>query len=98
MIPYLPLGSIVLLEGGSQKLIIIARGMHVTMDEQTYFFDYGGVPYPDGLVGDRMAYFNHSNVSKVVFEGYSDVDNENIVDGINRYLSSVPQINRYQQG
>ena len=35
----LPLGSIVLLEGGAQKLLIIARGLNVINAGRTFFFD-----------------------------------------------------------
>ena len=86
-IDYIPLGSIVLLKGGSQKLLVISRALNVRRGDKDYFFDYGGVLYPDGLTGDQMAYFQHENIAKVVFEGYSDVDSENVVDNINRFLS-----------
>ncbi len=94
MISYVSLGSIVLLKGGAQKLLVVARALNVKNGEDTFFFDYGAVPYPDGLISDRMAYFNHENIARVVFEGYNDVDNENMVDNINRYLEDHPDINR----
>ena len=87
---YLPLGSIVHLEGGAQKILIIARAILVRNGNEEFFFDYGGVAYPEGLVGDQMAYFNADKISKVVFEGYSDIDNENMVDNINRYIEANP--------
>ena len=34
-----------------------------------------------------MAYFNQEGISKVVFEGYSDEDDKNVVENINRYLT-----------
>ena len=92
MINYVPLGSIVLLKGGAQKLLVISRAINVKHEGKTFFFEYGGVPYPDGLISDQMAYFNHENISKVVFEGYKDVDNENMVENINRYLEQNPNV------
>lgn len=94
MTEYLPLGSIVLLKDGVQKVLIISRALNVRNGEQEFFFDYGGVPYPEGLVSDKMAYFNHESISRVVFTGYSDDDNLNMVDNINRYLESNPNIVR----
>lgn len=91
---YLPLGSIVLLKGGVQKMIIIARAINVRNKGKTFFFDYGAVPYPEGLVSDKMAYVNHSSISRVVFTGYSDEDNLNMVENINRYLEANPDILR----
>lgn len=93
-IEYVPLGSVVLLKDTNQKLLVIARAINVKNGDKTFFFDYGAVLYPDGLTGDRMAYFNHDGINKVVFEGYNDVENQNVVDTINNYLKDNPDINR----
>lgn len=90
----LPLGSVVLLEGGIQKLLIIARALNVKNGNKEFFFDYGAVAYPEGLVGDQMAYFNRENISKVVFEGYHDDDDAVFVQRIQGYLSSHPDIQK----
>ncbi len=90
----LPLGSVILLHGAAQKLLIIARAINVRKGDRTFFFDYGGVPYPEGLTGDQMAYFNAENINRVVFEGYHDVDDENMQDAIRSYLAANPGIER----
>lgn len=84
-IEYLPLGSIVLLEGGIKKLVIVSRGVAVNIKEGIKFFDYGGAQYPEGIIGDQIAYFNHEGISKVIFKGYSDEDDKVIVENINKY-------------
>lgn len=94
MIEFLPLGSVVLLKGGMQKILIIARALIVRNGTEEYFFDYGGVTYPEGLVGDQMAYFNTDKINKVVYEGYSDIDNENMVDSINQYIVEHKDLKR----
>ena len=93
-IDYVPLGSVVLLRGGIQKLLIIARGINTRQGDQTVFFDYGAVLYPEGLTGDRMAYFNHDAVSKVVFYGYDDEDSKICANNINDYLAANPNVQR----
>lgn len=93
-INYIPLGSIVLLRGGTQKVLIISRGLNVKNGGRVLFFDYGGVPYPEGLSGEQVAYFNHDAIAKVVFEGYHDVDDEHMVDNINAYLQANPGLVR----
>lgn len=93
-IDYLPLGSVVLLNGGIQKLLIIARGINTKQDDQIVFFDYGAVLYPDGLTGDRMAYFNHDAVNKVVFYGYDDEESKIYSNNINDYLAANPSVQR----
>lgn len=93
-IDYIPLGSVVLLRGGIQKVIIIARGINTKQGGETVFFDYGAVLYPEGLTGDRMAYFNHDAISQVVFRGYDDEDSKLCAKNINDYLASDPTVRR----
>jgi hypothetical protein len=90
----LPLGSIVLLKGGIQKLLIIARALNVKNGDKEFFFDYGAVAYPEGLVGDQMAYFNQENISKVVFEGYRDDEDQVFSQRIQDYIESHPDIQK----
>ena len=97
-IDYLPLGSVVLLQGGTQKLLIIARGINARQNGETVFYDYGGVLYPDGLTGDRMAYFNHEAVDTVLFTGYDDEENRHCANNINRYLAENPGVKRGSMG
>ena len=49
------------------------------------FLDYGGCLYPQGIVGDQIMYFNHKDIAKVVFEGYTDDDDKMMVDNINEW-------------
>ena len=48
-IDYLPLGSIVILKGGVQKVVIIARGLVTAVTVPAGFFDYGGCLYRESL-------------------------------------------------
>lgn len=93
-IDYLPLGSVVLLAGAEKRTIIVGRGLTVNHEGETYYFDYGGVPYPIGVTGDRMAYFNHDAISRVFFEGYRDDENEIMTDRLNEYVENTPDLKR----
>lgn len=90
----LSLGSIVKLDGGIQKLLIIARALNVKNGDKEFFFDYGAVAYPEGLIGDQMAYFNHENIATVVFEGYRDEDDAVFVKRIEKYLAENPNLQK----
>lgn len=93
-INFLPLGSVVYLKEGNKKVLIIARGLIIKQESGPVFFDYGGVMYPEGLQDDQMAYFQHDAVSKVVFEGYRDLDDEATIDKINAYMQKHPEITK----
>lgn len=69
---FLPLGSVVLLRGSVKKLLIVSRASIVEDD----FFDHGAFLYPEGMIDSNIAYFNQSDIHRVLFEGYADDDNE----------------------
>ena len=91
---YAPLGSVVVLKGGTQRMIIIARGLNVQDNGETYYFDYGGALYPQGLTGDQMAYFNHDAIGRIFFEGYRDDDNDIMNEKLNEYVEGHPDLKR----
>lgn len=91
---YLPLGSVVVLKGGIQELMIISRGINVQMNGEVLFFDYGGVLYPDGLLGDQMAYFNNSGIDRVLFVGYDSENSKVIAENIRKYVENTPNLKR----
>lgn len=93
-IDYIPLGSVVYLKGGIKKLLVVARAIHVANDGRQYFFDYGGVLYPEGITGDQMAYFNHGDISSVFFRGCDDEENKGMTEAINQFVSSHPELLR----
>lgn len=82
-IQFLPIGSIVVLKGGIQKLMIVSRAVNVKTADGDKYFDYGGCIYPIGLINDKVAYFKREDILKIIFEGYSDEDNELMVENIN---------------
>lgn len=80
----LPLGSVVIIEGGYRKYLIMSRALQVNVNGENHFFDYGACFYPEGLIGDKVMYFQNKDISKVVFEGYSDEDDKMMVDNITK--------------
>ena len=94
VIDYIPLGSVVYLKGGIKKLLVVARAIKVTNNGKEYFFDYGGVLYPEGIMGDQMAYFNHDDITTVFFRGCDDEENKGMTEAINQYVESHPDLLR----
>ena len=74
---FLPLGTIVLLKGGTKRIMIC--GYCVSSKEiQNQIFDYCGCLYPEGfLSADKTLLFNHDQISKVYYLGYQD-EEENV--------------------
>ena len=87
-IDYLPLGSIVYAKGGIKELMIVGRGLQIKINEEVSFFDYAAVNYPEGLISDQVAYFNHDKISKVLFKGFSDDRDQVVKENINTFLET----------
>ena len=83
----LPLGSIVILKGNTKKMMIIARVIGLPVKGEVYRFDYGACLYPEGMVGDSLIYF--PSMIKVVQEGYTDDDNEIMLENIEVMLQQT---------
>ena len=81
----LPIGSVVILNGGIQKLMIISRGMVIQRNGKQYLFEYGGCIYPQGLVSDKLLYFNNEDISEVIFEGYRDEDDARMINNLDKW-------------
>lgn len=86
---FLPLGSIVVVSGGIKKYVIVARALKVKINGKEQFFDQAACAYPEGMVGDRLMYFQHSDVSKVVFEGFSDDDEKMMCANIQKAMEML---------
>ena len=81
----LPIGSIVLLEGVEKKLMIFGVGQ--TQLEENKDFDYIGVVYPEGNMGEGSQFlFNHSDIEEIVFRGYEDEERDNFLEMLNSYF------------
>ena len=69
---FLPIGSVVLLEGGTKKAMITGF-CSVAADDKNKIYDYTGCVYPEGyLSSNQICLFDHSQISKVFFVGYED--------------------------
>ena len=71
---YLPIGSVVLLNGGTKKIMVSGYCMK-TPDKPDAVFDYCGYVYPEGVIrSDITCVFNHDQISKIFYLGYQDVE------------------------
>ncbi len=93
-VDYLPLGSVVYLRGATGKLMITSRALIVKNGDKEVFFEYAGVPFPEGLVSDKLVYFNHDGIAKVVYEGFRDEEDEIVIGNIHAYIEENPDLEK----
>lgn len=68
---FLPLGSVVLLQGASKRIMIAGRLQR--NEENGNLYDYCGYPFPEGMQNpEEMVLFNNENIETVYFVGAQD--------------------------
>ena len=68
----LPIGSIVRLHDGEKRLMIIGI-MQSDASGNDKEYDYLGILYPEGHIGDKFQYlFNQEDIEEVIFRGFED--------------------------
>lgn len=85
---FLPLGSVVLLKNATKRLMI--TGFYVKADEndeKTY--DYVGCLYPEGVISSKEnCVFNHEQIDKIFFIGYSDDEEKSFKEKLNKAINN----------
>lgn len=76
----LPIGSVVALKGNIKKLMI--TGIKIAKeDEPEIYYDYMGVFFPEGYVGNNSNFlFNHSDINDIVFRGYDNPERQSFIE------------------
>ena len=83
----LPIGSVVILKDASKKLMVFGVGQTDQSDSVEY--DYIGVMYPEGNMGDGTQFlFNHSDIDKVFFRGFEDDERKNFIDRLQEFYEN----------
>lgn len=76
----LPIGSVVLLKGGSKKLMITGV-KPVSSESPDTVYDYIGVVYPEGYLSSEYNFlFNHEDINDIIFTGYNNPERETFLD------------------
>lgn len=76
----LPIGTVVLLKNGEKRLMI-AGIKQMDTEDATKEYDYYGVMYPEGHVGENFQYlFNHEDIAEIYFKGFEDEERERFLD------------------
>lgn len=83
----LPIGSVVLLEEGKKRLMIY--GVKQIEQETGEEYDYIGVVYPEGNMGQGTQFlFNHEQIKEVYHRGYDDEERQEFIRKLSDYYDS----------
>ena len=80
----LPIGSVVALKEASKKTMIY--GVKQINKGNGVEYDYLGVVYPEGNMGDgTQFFFNHEAIEQVFFRGYEDEERNAFIERLEEY-------------
>lgn len=83
----LPIGSIVLLKEAEKKLMIF--GIRQTDDETKREYDYIGVLYPEGNIGENVRFiFDHEDIEQIIFRGYEDDERTQFLNKLHDFFEN----------
>lgn len=78
----LPLGSVVLLNGGSKKVMIIGYCMK-TPEKPNKMYDYCGCVFPEGVLrSDVTCVFDHEQIKEIYFSGFKNEESNKFIDRV----------------
>jgi hypothetical protein len=84
----LPIGSVVLLKGASKR-IMVSGYYSIPDSEKDKIYDYCGFLYPEGfLSSNQICVFNHEQIDKVFFLGYTDVEREKFMETLDNFINN----------
>lgn len=66
----LPIGSVVMLKGGTKRIMICGRVQNMSGTNTVY--DYSACYYPEGIVDSDLFFFNNDAIESVFFIGFQD--------------------------
>lgn len=81
----LPIGSVVMLKEAEKRLMIF--GFCQTDSETKKEYDYLGVLYPEGNVGENIRFlFNHEDIMRVDYLGFHDEERAEFLTRLQRFF------------
>ena len=100
---FLPVGSVVLLKGGTKR-VMVTGFCSVDNDDTTKIYDYTGCLYPEGIINsNEICLFNDNQIEQVFFKGFEDQEEfdfkKNLSKTVNEYYekNTILRINNALQ-
>lgn len=89
---FLPVGSVVLLKHTSKKLMICGI-LQYREDSADTLYDYIGVLYPEGFMGDTgNILFNHDDIADVIFNGYDNPERQEFLAALSEVIEAEQEL------
>ena len=85
---WIPIGSIISLNDGTQKLMIIGKVQSALSEEGNMIYDYSAVLCPQGLIDPlETIAFDKSSIKRIYFIGYIDEQEASLNQQFDEFLA-----------
>ena len=85
---FLPIGTVVVLKNGTKRLMIFGI-IQSNAEDPGEEYDYIGVPYPEGNMGQDYQYlFYHNDIEEIFFKGYEDVERQEFIENLEEFYAN----------
>lgn len=93
----LPIGSVVLLKGGRKRLMIIGI-RQANKDNPEKEYDYAGVLYPEGHIGEQFnVLFDRDDIEQVYYRGFDDIERQNFIERLEAYYAGPEETQHVEE-
>ena len=91
---FLPIGTVVMLKGGTKRLMVTGFCMYDKNNTQK-MYDYCGCLYPEGMISsDQTALFDHEQIEKVYYVGLQDEEEKKCKEQLKELLSNPEELSK----
>ena len=95
---FLPIGTVVLLKGGKNPIMITAYYVFSTASKDKVY-DYVVCPYPFGIIDPNTVHaFNHDMIEKILYEGYESKESKelskNLIEKQEKIIAKIQEKNK----
>lgn len=88
---FLPIGTVVILEGGTKRVMISGFcAVETTNETERKIWDYSGCMYPEGFLDSRQTcLFNHEQIKEIYHMGFSDDEEKEFKTKLKEFINTL---------
>lgn len=86
---YLPIGTVVMLNGG-KKRVMITGFCCISDDDKSKIYDYSGCLFPEGFItSEKNLLFNHNQINQIYHLGLVDEEEKKFKEKLNLMINEI---------
>ncbi len=77
---FLPIGTVVMLKGGTKRVMITGYMIFSKSSAEKKLFDYGGCVFPEGMIDSSNTIgFNRNQIDQIIHRGLEDEEQKEFI-------------------